>query len=162
MAPTDSEFQTSTVLEHLHATARLGAQIAAGLTPGCAVALTGDLGAGKTALARTILEALGVREAVPSPTFTIVQQYETARFPIRHYDLYRIEDSREMDELGLDEALDEGAVLMEWPEKAENILPEETLRVHLTITGESARTAKIIGSARWREYLSPLGDVHER
>ncbi len=162
MALTNSKFQTSMDMAYLSATAHLGARIAAGLIPGCAVALTGDLGAGKTALARMILEALGVRETVPSPTFTIVQQYETAGFPIRHYDLYRIKDSREMDELGLDEALDEGAVLMEWPEKAEAGLPEETLRVHLTITAESARNAEITGPLRWAKIFSPHEDEHER
>lgn len=143
-------------------TARLGARIAAGLGPGCAVALMGDLGAGKTALARTILEALGIVETVPSPTFTIVQQYETAYFPVRHYDLYRIEDSRELNELGLDEALDEGAVLIEWPEKAESVLPEDNLRVHLTIIGETARNAAITGPARWAKILQPPEGAHER
>ena len=108
------------------ATARLGAGIAAGLAAGDAVALEGDLGAGKTTLARAILAALGVTENVPSPTFTLVQSYDTAR-RCRHYDLYRMKNGRELDELGLDEALDDGAALIEWPERAPEALPPETL-----------------------------------
>ena len=101
------------------ATEALGARIAAGLGNGDTVALKGDLGAGKTTLARAILRALGVTESVPSPTFTLVQSYETPRLTLRHYDLYRIRNPREIDELGLEEALEDGAVLIEWPENAE-------------------------------------------
>src|ERR1700759_5523074 len=82
------------------ATMALGGRIAKGLETGDAVALEGDLGAGKTTLARAILRALGVTEDVPSPTFMLVQIYETPRLTIRHYDLYRIESPSEMDELG--------------------------------------------------------------
>src|SRR5258707_12948745 len=94
-------------------TEALGAWIARGLVRGCAVALEGDLGAGKTTLARAILRSLGVTEDVPSPTFTLVQYYETPKLPVRHYDLYRIEKPEEVDELGLDEALDDGAAPIE-------------------------------------------------
>lgn len=138
------------------ATEALGARIAAGLKPGDAVALEGDLGAGKTALARAILRALGVEDAVPSPTFTLVQCYETAKIPVRHYDLYRIERAAELDELGLDEALNEGAALIEWPERAGTRLPADALHVQLTITSESARHARLAGPPRWAAAFETL------
>jgi tRNA threonylcarbamoyl adenosine modification protein YjeE len=132
------------------ATDRLGARIAAGLRIGDAVALQGDLGAGKTTLARAILRHLGVADAVPSPSFTLVQFYETPRFPVRHYDLYRLRAESEMEELGLDEALDEGAALIEWPERAAAFLPEDSLAVHLEMEN-AARSAMLRGPQRWRE-----------
>jgi len=134
-------------------TAALGARIADGLAVGDAVALEGDLGAGKTTLARAVLRALGVREDVPSPTFTLVQEYDTPRLIVRHYDLYRLADAAEIGELGLDEALDEGAALIEWPERAGNRLPPETLHVALTITGAESRHARLSGPAKWARYV---------
>src|SRR5512140_2823863 len=94
-------FEQDWALDDLAATDALGARIAASLNIGDAVALSGDLGSGKTTLARAILRALGVSEAVPSPTFTLVQSYDTARLTVRHFDLYRIVDSSELDELGI-------------------------------------------------------------
>jgi len=141
-------------LPGMAATEALGARIAAGLRPGDAVALEGDLGAGKTALARAILRALGVEGPVPSPTFTLVQCYETAKIVVRHYDLYRIERAAELDELGLDEALSEGAAIIEWPERAATRLPGDALHVQLTITGESMRHAHLAGPASWAAAFS--------
>ena len=135
------------------ATEALGARIAHGLAVGDAVALEGDLGAGKTTLARAILRALGVTEEVPSPTFTLVQQYDTPRLTVRHYDLYRLAGAAEMGELGLDEALDEGAALIEWPERAGDRLPPDTLHVTLTITGRTARRARLTGPAKWSAHV---------
>jgi tRNA threonylcarbamoyl adenosine modification protein YjeE len=112
--------------------------------------LQGDLGAGKTTLARAILRALGVGEAVPSPTFTLVQSYETPHLVVRHYDLYRIARAAEMAELGLDEALEEGAVLIEWPERAS--LTDEALTVRLAIEGPSRR-ASLSGPAAWAKHF---------
>ena len=136
------------------ATEALGARIAAGIGEGDLVALEGDLGAGKTTLARAILRALGVTGAVPSPTFTLVQHYETARLPISHYDLYRIQQADEIDELGLDEALANGAALVEWPDRAGDRLPPNALRIALTSSGPSARSATIQGPKRWAPYFS--------
>lgn len=135
-------------LPDLAATAALGAAIAGQLDRGDAVLLKGDLGSGKTTLARAILSALGVDETVPSPTFTLVQTYETPRFPVSHYDLYRLKRPSELDELGLDEALDDGAALIEWPERAEDRLPPGALTVHLLADRE--RRATLAGPARWR------------
>ncbi len=137
------------VLADLAATAALGKEIAAALVRGAAVALEGDLGAGKTTLARAILTALGVRENVPSPTFTLVQTYETKRFPVRHYDFYRIESEREIEELGLDDALVEGAALIEWPERAGAFLPDNALHVALVSSDGKERRATLSGSADW-------------
>jgi tRNA threonylcarbamoyl adenosine modification protein YjeE len=143
-------FQAVFLLPDLGATEALGAHIAATLKKGDAVALAGDLGAGKTTLARAILTSLGVTEAVPSPTFTLVQSYRTAQLHVSHYDLYRLKSGREMDELGLDEALEQGAALIEWPERAEGRLPQDRLTV--TLSGDrQARRAELRGPARWRE-----------
>jgi len=146
-------FAITIALEGMAATEALGAAIAAGLARGDAVALEGDLGAGKTTLARAILRGLGLRETVPSPTFTLVQHYETPRLAVRHYDLYRIEAVSEMEELGLDEALDEGAALIEWPERAPAALPDDRLHVLLTMTGD-ARAANISGPPRWAKHFA--------
>ncbi|HEY2068507.1 MAG TPA: tRNA (adenosine(37)-N6)-threonylcarbamoyltransferase complex ATPase subunit type 1 TsaE [Rhizomicrobium sp.] len=131
-------------LPDLAATEALGARIADELRVGDAVALEGDLGAGKTALARAILVALGVTEDVPSPTFTLVQYYETPRLAVSHFDLYRIKNESELDELGFDEALASGAALIEWPERAPHRIPADALHVTLTAHGD-ARCAVLSG-----------------
>ena len=137
-------------LPDLGATRALGARIAATLRPGDAVALAGDLGTGKTTLARAILAGLGVTETVPSPTFTLVQSYDTPHLSVSHYDLYRLKNERELDELGLDEALEFGAALIEWPERAERRLPSGRLTVQLRAEADGRR-ADLSGPARWRE-----------
>lgn len=149
-------FTARLTLFSLDDTAALGARIAGGLRKGDAVALWGDLGAGKTTLARAILMALAVTEAMPSPTFTLVQTYETPGLPVRHYDFYRIEDPREIDELGLDEAVEDGAVLMEWPERAEGRLPDEVLNIRLTMLDAQSRQAEISGPQRWASVFRGL------
>lgn len=147
-------FLLSVPLAGLADTEALGTRIAAGLRTGDMVALKGDLGAGKTTLARAVLRALGVTERVPSPTFTLVQSYDTPRFPVRHYDLYRIRNPREIDELGLEEALEEGAALIEWPENAGGRLPGDALVISLMANDEQSRRADITGPARWTSILS--------
>ena len=151
MAQIDETFRREFPLPDLDATTRLGAGIAAGLKPGVAVALWGDLGAGKTTLARAILRALGVTEEVPSPTFTLVQSYDTHP-PVAHYDLYRLKSPREMAELGFDDALTDGAVLVEWPERAPEILPPDALHVRLGLL-DGVRNARITGPARWEGLM---------
>jgi|SRR5580692_2608891 tRNA threonylcarbamoyl adenosine modification protein YjeE len=152
-------FSKAVPLADLKATAALGAAIARMLAPGDCVALAGDLGAGKTTLARAILRALGVGEIVPSPSFTIAQAYETARVPVHHFDLYRIENTGELDEIGLDEALDAGAALVEWPERAAERLPRDTLFVALSIAGDTARLARLSGPAKWATLFEEGCDV---
>lgn len=116
------------------ATAQLGAELATTLQPGDLVILVGDLGAGKTALARAIIRTLTGDPAleVPSPTFALVQPYETAGAPVLHADLYRLGDPREVDELGL---LDNAAaiVLVEWAERSPEIVAAATHVVSLSI-----------------------------
>lgn len=133
------------------ATRELGAVIAGALVTGDLIALSGDLGAGKTTLARAILRSLGVAEEVPSPTFTLVQRYRTQKLAVSHFDLYRVENASEMNELGLEDALDEGAALVEWPE---NGLPArlqlEALTIHLMALDHGRREIRASGPARWR------------
>ena len=149
MNPESQPFRARLALRNLDDTAALGAAIAAGLQVGDLVALAGDLGAGKTTLARGILTALGLTGPMPSPTFTLVQTYEAPRLIVHHYDLYRLEDPREIAELGLDEALEDGAVLVEWPERAGGLLPDDALSVSLTMPDAQNRFAELTGPARW-------------
>ncbi len=130
------------------ATARLAADIGAVLRPGDVVALRGGLGAGKTTLARALVRSLAGDPAleVPSPTFTLVQTYATPRLVVAHFDLYRIADTGELAEIGFADAAGEGAVLVEWPERAGDWLSAERLDVTLDIVG-SGRRAVIDGDA---------------
>lgn len=124
----------ATLLPDDAATAALGAELAADLAPGALVLLEGDLGAGKTALARAIIRSLAGDPLldVPSPTFALVQPYDTPRGLVLHADLYRLGDPREVEELGL---LDnpEAIVLVEWAERAPEIVAAATLVVALAI-----------------------------
>src|SRR3954466_13794907 len=99
-------------------TATIGRQLATGLTAGDVLLLYGELGAGKTAFIRGLAEGLGVpRDEVSSPTFTLIQEYRGGRLTLFHVDLYRIEDPREFDELGLDEIAEDGVLAIEWAER---------------------------------------------
>lgn len=126
-------------------THRLGEKLAAALRPGDVVALYGDLGAGKTSLARGVLGGLGHEGEVASPTFPIVIAYDPPelRIPVLHVDLYRIEAPEELDELGLDEARDHAALLIEWPERLPRLWPD-ALRLTLAPDGAGrALTAQV-------------------
>ena len=108
------------------ATEAFGAALAAHVRPGDVVTLRGDLGAGKTSIARGLLAALGLAGEAPSPSFAIVQSYDPpeVRLPVLHVDLYRIDDPDELAELGLDEALSDTLLLVEWPERAPGYWPQ--------------------------------------
>lgn len=153
MSQNVSEFNGDLVLRGLRETEQLGRRIASALKAGDTVALEGDLGAGKTTLARAILQALGVAGDVPSPSFTLVQHYETPRLKIAHCDFYRIENPAEVDELGLEEALADGALLVEWPERAPGHLPDDALTIRIGILGEGKRAVQFSGPARWAQVF---------
>lgn len=121
-------------------TARLGAALAPVLETGEAICLSGPLGAGKSTLARALVRALTrPDEEVPSPTFTLVQIYEGPGLKVAHFDLYRLANAEDVHELGLDEALDEGAAVIEWPERLEGRLPADRLDIGITIEAEGRR-----------------------
>ena len=129
-------------------TAAVGRALASTLSAGDVLLLHGDLGAGKTAFVRGLAEGLGVsRDAVSSPTFTLIQEYRGGRLPLFHVDLYRIEDPREFDELGLDEIAEEGVLAIEWAERLPSP-PLNATRVSIEHAGESERRIVIVASTK--------------
>lgn len=141
------------------ATQALGRAIAAALQPGEAVCLSGPLGAGKSTLARTLVRALTTPdEEVPSPTFTLVQFYEGPRLNVAHFDLYRLSSPEEAYEIGLDEALDEGAAVIEWPERLQGGLPRDRLDVKIALSDMAERrTARLTAHGAWEGRGLELG-----
>jgi len=136
------------------ATIAAGVAIGAVLCPGDVVTLAGPLGAGKTTLARGILQALGFTGEVPSPTFPIVIPYDgpELRLPVWHVDLYRIEDPDDARELGLDEARHDGALIVEWPERLGVEAWPDVLALRLEPEGEARRLTAMVPpswAARW-------------
>lgn len=123
------------------ATGRAGAALAPLIRPGDIVTLSGGLGAGKTTFARGLIQALGHAGEVPSPSFAIVQPYEppSVRLPIAHVDLYRVEDQSEIAELGLDEWLDDGALIVEWPDRLDPWQKAAALSISLSVGEGGAR-----------------------
>ena len=145
--------ETRHPLPDLAATEALGRRIAALLRPGDIVALRGGLGAGKTTLARAIIDALGHVGEVPSPTFAIIQTYgpPDVSLPLVHADFYRLEDPMEVEELGLDDYLEDAALIAEWPEMAGGFAHEPAcLEIHIE-TGGSERIAIARAGADWLE-----------
>jgi tRNA threonylcarbamoyladenosine biosynthesis protein TsaE len=136
-------------LQGAEATEALGRRVGALVRPGDVIALYGDLGAGKTTLARGILRGLGFEGDVASPTFPIVLPYEQLEVPLWHVDLYRIEHPSEIEELALDEALDDGALVIEWPERLGTFLWPETLKLSLMRDGPGARALTAEVPAAW-------------
>ena len=141
------------------ATARLGAAIAPRLAPGETVLLYGPLGMGKSTLARGLIRALTrPDEDVPSPTFTLVQFYESDP-PVAHFDLYRLTRPEEASEIGLDEALDDGCAVIEWPERLGDDparwLGPDILTITLAEQGEG-RVATVSGAGAWETKLMDL------
>jgi tRNA threonylcarbamoyladenosine biosynthesis protein TsaE len=140
------------------ATSALGARLAAASRPGDVIALHGDLGAGKTTLARGLISARAGRGVeAPSPTFTLVQTYDLPGLSIWHFDLYRLARAEEARELGLEEAVD-GLALIEWPERLGAQVPRARLEIQLSFEGDG-RIARLTDFCDWSERLD--GDWRE-
>ena len=140
------------VLQDPAATEAFGVRLAAVVRPGDVITLSGPLGAGKTSIARGLLAALGLEGEAPSPSFAIVQPYAPpeVRLPVLHVDLYRIEEPAELDQLGLEEALADAVLLVEWPEQAPGRWPE-ALGLALSVERGGGRRLTADVPAAWKE-----------
>src|SRR5712691_9700709 len=139
------------------ATAALAARVAALARPGDVIALKGELGAGKTSFARAFIRARGGVEAVPSPTFTLVQTYDVGGAAIWHFDCYRLRHPEEAWELAIEDAFNEGISLIEWPERLGPLVPSRRLLIRLCAgSTATARRAKIDPAAEWAARLAGL------
>ena len=141
---------TSIALADPQATLSFGRALAAQVLPGDVIALFGPLGAGKTTLARGLLQGLGHQGEVASPTFPIVLAYDPPDtvLPVWHVDLYRIEDPSELDELGLEEARADGALIIEWPERLPHLW-HEALRLTLEPRSDGGRALTALVPPAW-------------
>ena len=146
-----------TELPDEEATAELAARVAALARTGDVIALKGELGTGKTAFARAFIRARCGTEVVPSPTFTLVQVYDSCDIPIWHFDAYRLRDPDEAWELGIEDAFREGISLIEWPERLGTLLPDRRLQIILSETGLSnGRRAALDPGGDWAERFSHI------
>ncbi len=164
----------SIALPDEQATGRLAVDIAAMLVPGDVITLSGDLGAGKTTFARALIRHLAGEDIdVPSPTFTLMQVYDLPRFPVVHADLYRVTAASELIEIGFDDASAGGVVMVEWPDRAAELLPADRLDIALAIdpdrgpgfreariTGHGAFAARAERMAAIRGFLDRSGFAH--
>lgn len=132
----------------------LAHQLAEIATVGDVFLLDGDLGAGKTTFARYFIQALAGDIEVPSPTFTLVQVYETEKGEICHCDLYRLESAEEVEELGLEDAFHHSICLVEWPDRLGYLTPKSYLSVHLEIGDEGTRKMTLTGHGQLNEILA--------
>ncbi|CAN7635211.1 tRNA (adenosine(37)-N6)-threonylcarbamoyltransferase complex ATPase subunit type 1 TsaE [Rhizobium sp. LjRoot254] len=142
------------------ATRALGEDLALTVKPGDCLALSGDLGAGKSSLARALIRAIAGDDEleVPSPTFTLVQSYDL-KYQVAHFDLYRLADESELAELGLDEALERGVVLIEWPDKAGSALPGDAIRIEISHEGAGRRLKLDVGEGRFADRLTRVNAI---
>jgi hypothetical protein len=151
----------SLALANETATAHLMADLALLIGPGDVITLSGDLGAGKTAAARAMIRYLAGDDAleVPSPTFTLVQNYDLPPFPLLHADLYRVNDPTELEEIGLSPLPEGNVALIEWPERAPGVLPPDRIDIalsHRPALGSSARAAEITGYGKAAAQVARL------
>lgn len=132
-------------------TRRLGFKLAKQLLPGDVLILRGDMGAGKSEFTRGIARGLGIEGYLPSPSFTILQMYESGQMPLYHFDWYRLESEEELYELSMDEYLyGNGVAIVEWPSMAEEAVPQTHLELSLQPTGDNHREIT----------LRPVGGFH--
>jgi N-acetylmuramate 1-kinase len=164
--PNPGGYSFTAVLADEQATEALMRDIAALIEPGDLIALSGDLGAGKTTFARAFIRHIAGNDAieVPSPTFTLMQVYELPRFTLLHADLYRLNRADELNELGFDE-LREGAVtLLEWPDRAEHVLPPDRLDIELTLApgeGPTVRHVHVTGAGRFAAKAERMTHIRD-
>ena len=136
-----------TVTHSAAETRALGARMAQEMKAGDVVLLEGELGAGKSEFARGVAGGLGVTETVTSPSFTILNVYESGRVPLYHFDWYRLESAEELFEMGLDEYLGgDGVALVEWPGRCPEAVPEKHLMIRFVQTGEETREIEVVRS----------------
>lgn len=144
------------------ATAALAVLLADRLQPGDAILLDGALGVGKTCFTRALIRHLSGNETeVPSPSFNLVLTYDIPQGTLWHFDLYRVSHPRELDELGLDDALREGVTLIEWPDRLGFLAPANALTVSFSLMTDAAgpRQAELRGTASWSDRLSDLPEA---
>jgi tRNA threonylcarbamoyladenosine biosynthesis protein TsaE len=156
-APLDSSpVSRALALTDAAATDALGASLGALMQAGDVICLSGELGAGKTSLARGAIRVwTGSEEEAPSPTYNLVQTYEGLRGALWHCDLYRLKSAEEALEIGIVDAFGDAACLVEWPERLGDFLPRERLDIALTFDGEGRR-AELTGHGTWRERLDAI------
>lgn len=149
--------QFSAFLEDEAATLAFGARVAAVLQRGLYIALSGDLGAGKTTLARGVLRGLGYEGKVKSPTYTLVEVYKLSRLDFYHFDLYRFHDPQEWWDAGFQEHFGAGNVcLVEWAERAQGLLPAPDMKLALRVEDEGRRLAIEANTETGRHCLKLL------
>jgi len=142
-------------LPDIIATEKLAEKLSRYSAAGDVLALSGELGSGKTTFARALLHALGIDDEVPSPTFTLMQSYEAPLFTVQHFDLYRLRDSAELEELGWDDACANSLVIVEWPERAGPRLPQDYLALHFIID-TNVRRVVITAHGTWKMRLPKI------
>lgn len=147
----------SIYLENEKATSSLGKKIGEVLFPGAILCLNGDLGAGKTALTKSIALGLDIKDDITSPTFTIVNEYEEGRLKLNHFDVYRIGSSDEMYDIGFEEYIgSEGVCIIEWSQIIEDILPDERLDINIKYEDEGRRLEFIPRSQAYERLVEEV------
>lgn len=125
------------IIKNESETEEFGTELAASLKVGDVIALTGDLGTGKTTLTKSIARGLGIDDVITSPTFNIVKEYRSGRLPLFHFDVYRVDDIDEMYEIGYEEYFyGEGVCIIEWADLIEDIIPEDAIRITIEYGGK--------------------------
>lgn len=132
--------------QNIHQTEKLGESLGKILSEGDFVALTGDLGAGKTAFTKGIAKGMGIKEDVTSPTFTIINEY-LGPVPLAHMDVYRLESQQELENIGFDDYLDGFVVVMEWADKVKELLPDDVLWIDFKVLDNFHRQIRFISKS---------------